>query len=145
MLYSQNFPGEMFLDLNIFDNNLITHEKLSKYLGRVPRWSLSDISPSNIFSQKRLFCKRYHYINQVFNPYAAGGSFCQYKIMQKSWKMIEILALGYSSERTQWELSNEYQRDRDSMVFKHLCILLLWMNVALALEGLRLLPVWKCN
>ena len=32
------------------------------------------------------------------NPYAAS----QYKMMQKTWKMIEIL----SSESTQWELSN---------------------------------------
>ena len=36
----------------------------------------------------------------------------KYKIMQKSWKMTEIMACGYSSESTQWELSNEYQHDR---------------------------------
>ena len=29
------------------------------------------------------------------NPYAAGGYFGQYKMMQKSWKMIETLANGY--------------------------------------------------
>ena len=30
------------------------------------------------------------------------------KIMQKTWQMTEILAHVYSSESTQWELSNEY-------------------------------------
>ena len=40
------------------------------------------------------------------------ANFAQYKMMQKSWKMIETLANGYSSESTQWELSNEYQLDR---------------------------------
>ena len=34
------------------------------------------------------------------------------KIKQKTWKMTETLANGYSSESTQWELSNEYQLDR---------------------------------
>ena len=48
----------------------------------------------------------------IFNPYAASGKFGQYKIMQKTWKMTETLAYEYSSESTQWELSNEYQHDR---------------------------------
>ena len=48
----------------------------------------------------------------AINPYAAGGLFCQYNIMLKSWKITETLANGYSSESTQWELSNEYQHDR---------------------------------
>ena len=30
---------------------------------------------------------------------------------KKPWEMTETLAYGYSSERTQWELSNEYQHD----------------------------------
>ena len=60
----------------------------------------------------------------LFIPFAAGGKFSQYKIMQKGWKMTETLANGYSSESTQRELSNEYQHD------------VLWMKVALALEGL---------
>ena len=43
-----------------------------------------------------------------FNPYAAGGKLSQYKMMQKTWRMTETLANGYSSESTQQELSNEY-------------------------------------
>ena len=46
------------------------------------------------------------------NPYAAGGYFGQYEIMQKTWKNPETLAHGYSSESAQQELSNEYQHDR---------------------------------
>ena len=34
------------------------------------------------------------------------------------------------------ELSNEYQHDRVYMIFKYLCILVLWTKVASALEGL---------
>ena len=51
--------------------------------------------------------------------------------------MTETLVNGYSSESTHQELSNEYQHDRVSMIFKNLCILVLWKKVALALEGLR--------
>ena len=51
-------------------------------------------------------------------------------------KMIEILANGYSSESSQRELSNEYQHDSVSMVFKNLCILVLWTKVSPALEVL---------
>ena len=46
------------------------------------------------------------------NPYAAGGYFDPYEMMQKSWKMTETLTNGYSSESTQRELSNEYQHDK---------------------------------
>ena len=35
-----------------------------------------------------------------FNPYAVGGLFGQYKMMQITWKLTETLALGYSSEST---------------------------------------------
>ena len=35
--------------------------------------------------------------------------------------MIATLANGYSSESAQRELSNEYQHDRVSMLFKNLC------------------------
>ena len=49
--------------------------------------------------------------------------------------MTETLANGYSSESTQRELSNEYQHDRVSMVFKDFSVLVLWTNVASALEG----------
>ena len=37
--------------------------------------------------------------------------FGQYKIMQKTLKITETLANGYSSERSQRELSNDYQHD----------------------------------
>ena len=49
---------------------------------------------------------------QSFNPYAAGGKFGKYKMMQKPQKITETLANGYSSESTQRELSDEYQQDR---------------------------------
>ena len=42
-----------------------------------------------------------------------------------------------SSESTQRELSNGYQHDRVSMVFKNFCVLVLCTNVAsVLLEGL---------
>ena len=50
--------------------------------------------------------------------------------------MAETMAHGYSSESIQRELSNEYQHDRVWMVFKIICILVVWPKVALALEGL---------
>ena len=53
--------------------------------------------------------------------------------------MTETLAYGYSSESTQRKLSNEYQHDRVKMVFKNLCVIILWTKEALALEGLNLL------
>ena len=57
--------------------------------------------------------------------------------MQKNLKMIETLAYGYSSESAQRKLSNEYQHDRVKMVFKNLCVLVLWTEGAPALEGLK--------
>ena len=51
--------------------------------------------------------------------------------------MTETLANGYSSERTQRELSNEYQHDRVWMVFRNICIFVLWTKVASALAGSR--------
>ena len=50
--------------------------------------------------------------------------------------MIETLALGYFSESTQRELSNEHQHDMVYMFFKTICILVLWTKVTSALEGL---------
>ena len=51
--------------------------------------------------------------------------------------MFEIKAYGYSSESAQQELSNEYQYDGVKMVFKNLCVLVLWTKEASAiLEGL---------
>ena len=46
------------------------------------------------------------------------------------------MANGYSFKSTQRELSNEYQHDRVSMVFKDVCVCVFWMKVALAWEGL---------
>ena len=43
----------------------------------------------------------------------------------------------YSSESTQRELLNEYKHDMFQMVFKDLCVLVLWTKVASALKGLR--------
>ena len=51
--------------------------------------------------------------------------------------MTETMANGYSSESTPRELSNEYQHDRASLVFENICILVLWMEVVSALEGLN--------
>ena len=56
-------------------------------------------------SKTDIFGKMYMY------SYAAG-KFGQSKMMGKTLKITETLACGYSSERTQWELSNEYQHDR---------------------------------
>ena len=55
----------------------------------------------------------------------------------KILKMIETLANGYSSESAQRELSYEYQQDRVWMIFRNLSILVIWTQVALALEGLN--------
>ena len=68
------------------------------------------------------------------NPYAACGFFGHHKMMQKTWKMTETLAYGYSSESTLRELFNGYQHDRVKMVFRNLCVLVLWKKVAIALE-----------
>ena len=75
-------------------------------------------------------------VSVTLNPYAAGDQFGQCKMMQK---ITETLANGYSSESTQPELSKEYQHDRVWMVFKNLCLLVLWMGVASALEGLKMI------
>ena len=49
--------------------------------------------------------------------------------------MTETLTRRYSFEITQYELSNEFQHDRLSMVIRNLCIRVLWMKVARALIG----------
>ena len=71
------------------------------------------------------------------NTYAAGGQLGTFKMMQKTWKMTGNLANGYSSESILRELSNEYQHDSVQMVFQNVCVLVLWMKVASALEGLK--------
>ena len=50
---------------------------------------------------------------------------------------METLANGYSSESTPRELSNEYQHDWVWMVIKNLCIFVLWIKVASALDRLK--------
>ena len=64
---------------------------------------------------------RYRVVLRNINPYAGGGLSDQYKIMQKKQKMTEtlVLAYGYSSESTMWELLNEYQDDRVKMAYKN--------------------------
>ena len=57
-------------------------------------------------------------------------------MMQTNIKMIETLANGYKYESTQRELSNEYQHARVWLIFKNLCLLMVWKKVASALEGL---------
>ena len=58
--------------------------------------------------------------------------------MWKAWNMTETLANVYSSENTQWMLSNEYQHDRVSMIFKILWFFVPEKKVVLALKGLTL-------
>ena len=55
----------------------------------------------------------------------------------KRLKMTETLAYGYPYMGTQRELSNEYHHDRIKMVFKNLCVPVLWMKVSLISEGLK--------
>ena len=50
--------------------------------------------------------------------------------------MTETLAHGYSSQSTHVKLSNEYQKDGVQIVFKNVCVIVLWTKVASALEGL---------
>ena len=57
-------------------------------------------------------CPNLNNVSRHANPYAAGGLFGQFKMMQKPFKMAETLTLGYLSESAQQEVSNEYQHDR---------------------------------
>ena len=87
----------------------------------------------------------------VLNPYAVGGWFGQYNTKwckKTTEKMTETLAHGYSSEcsaRTiqlipAWQGLDGSQNiwEYSAMVFKNLCILVLWTKVASALEGFEL-------
>ena len=70
------------------------------------------VSPSKGLIPSYLIIKLVNCIVPI-NPYAAGGYFSLYKIMQKeNWKMAETLAYGYSSDSTQQKLSHEHQHDR---------------------------------
>ena len=66
------------------------------------------------------------------------------KIMRETLKLTETLANGYSYESTRRELSNEYQHDRVLMVFEKICVFVLWMKVASALEGLTQVKSVNC-
>ena len=69
--------------------------------------------------------------------------------MQKILKTTETLSYGYLFESAQQGLSNEYEHDRVSVFFKNLCVFVLRMKVASALEGLKNTPyainvlIWK--
>ena len=56
--------------------------------------------------------------------------------------MTGTLANGYSFESTQRELSNEYQHDRVWMLFRNLCVRVLWTKVVSALKGLKPSSTW---
>ena len=71
------------------------------------------------------------------NPSDAEVIFVQFTTMQKIMKIILTKSCGYSYESSLRGLSNEYQHDRVSMIFKNLSILDLWTKVASALEGLK--------
>ena len=51
--------------------------------------------------------------------------------------MIKTLTHEYPSESIPQELSNEYQHDRVLIVSKNVLVLVLWIEVASALEGLK--------
>ena len=58
------------------------------------------------------------------------ANFASTKLRKKGERMTETLAYGHSSDNSQRELSNEHQHDRFKMVFKNLCVVVLWMEVA---------------
>ena len=51
--------------------------------------------------------------SNILTPMLLVTNMANKKKPQKTSKMIETLAYGYSSESTHWELSNEYHNDRD--------------------------------
>ena len=62
-------------------------------------------------------------------------------MMQKTWKMAEALAYGYSSDSTQRELSNEYLNDRVMKIFIIFCFFVHRIKVTSASE---MLPTPTC-
>ena len=62
------------------------------------------------------------------------------KIIQKNWEMTETLPIGYLSESSRWELSNEYKHGLDRQGLdgfkKYLLPRVLCTKIAAALEGL---------
>ena len=71
-----------------------------------------------------------------FNPFAAGGYFGQYKMMQKPEKYLNPVYWVLISEYSAKTPMNTNMTRHDGFS-KNLCILVLWTKVALALEGLR--------
>ena len=63
--------------------------------------------------------------------------------MQKSLKMTETLAHGYSSQSTWHELSNEYPHDSVSMVFKNLFRLCALDKSSLSIRRVELLLCYR--
>ena len=95
-----DFEGNTGFSMEFPSNSLVFQSSFCK--GRT-------VSLSVLLSLSLIICRTIlRYVFEL-NPYAAGGLFGHYKMMQKSWKMTETLANGYSSERTQREQSNEYQ------------------------------------
>ena len=75
-------------------------------------------------------------------PFTDVGYSGQHEMMTKSLEMPEILANGYSSERsTQQEISYEYPHDLVYMIFIIFCILVHWTKVPSASDGLHQRPM----
>ena len=125
MLSCLSHPNNIFLNLNLFVNQY--------------RWV---VNYKVLYWGKGAVLRRYdvrHWATGLFhfNPYAGGGIWPTQndaKTLKNDWNM----GNGYSSERTQQELSIEYQYDRVYMVFKRICIPVLWTKVALEFEGLNI-------
>ena len=66
-------------------------------------------------------------------------------MMEKSSKMIETLANGYSYDSARQELSNEYQHDRVKMIFTIFCFFVHWTEVTSASERLRMPHDHHCS
>ena len=78
------------------------------FIGKLVLSTVSDVSMCQSFGHFSGFLHKFVLAKLattsiwVYNPYAGGG---QYKIMQKTFKITETLANGYSSEITQRGLS----------------------------------------
>ena len=82
----------------------------------------------------------------VIKPYAAVGYFGQYKMMQKhenDWNPGTLVLIWETSARAIQRIPTWQGLEGFS---KNLSILVLWTKVALALEGLRPLPIpWRSH
>ena len=79
-------------------------------------YNITNNSPSNILWKHSLvksYCQKYHRLKrQYLKKRLTLMLLVAIITIQIDAKKAETLACGYSSERTQWELSNEYQHDR---------------------------------